>query len=58
MVEIIDETAILWNRITLLAVVGDNEVTNPFMVAEVYIKQGDSWKLADLTFSKLITQER
>lgn len=31
-VNIIDNTAILLNRITLLAVVGGNEVTNPFMV--------------------------
>ncbi len=38
-VNIIDNTAILLNRITLLAVVGGNEVTNPFMVTEVYIKQ-------------------
>ncbi len=29
-VNIIDNTAILLNRITLLAVVGGNEVTNPF----------------------------
>ena len=31
-VNIIGNTAILLNRITLLAVVGGNEVTNPFMV--------------------------
>ena len=37
-IEIIDDTAIVWNRITLLAVVGGNEVTNPFMVTEVYKK--------------------
>jgi hypothetical protein len=56
MVEVLNEnTAILWNRITLLAVVGPNEVTNPFMVTEVYVKQGSRWKLADLTFSKLLT---
>lgn len=34
-VNIIDNTAILLNRITLLAVVGGNEVTNPFEVTEV-----------------------
>ena len=33
-VKIIDNTAILLNRITVLAVVGGNEVTNPFMVTE------------------------
>ncbi len=38
-VNIIGTTAILLNRITLLAVVGGNEVTNPFMVTEVYMQQ-------------------
>ncbi len=58
MVEVLNEnTVILWNRITLLAVVGGNEVTNPFMVTEVYVKQDDTWKLADLTFSKLLTRD-
>ena len=58
MVEVLNEnTVILWNGITLLAVVGENEVTNPFMVTEVYVKQGDEWKLADLTFSKLMTRD-
>lgn len=54
-VNIIDNTAILLNRITLLAVVGGNEVTNPFMVTEVYIKKGDDWKLGSLSFTKLLT---
>ena len=55
-VNIIGTTAILLNRITLLAVVGGNEVTNPFMVTEVYIKQKGKWKLGSLSFTKLITQ--
>ncbi len=54
-VNIIDNTAILLNRIDLLAVVGGNEVTNPFMVTEVYIKQEGSWKLGSLSFTKLMT---
>ena len=54
-VNIIDNTAILLNRIDLLAVVGGNEVTNPFMVTEVYIKQGANWKLGSLSFTKLMT---
>ena len=54
-VKIIDNSAILLNRIDLLAVVGGNEVTNPFMVTEVYVKQNDSWKLADLSFTRLLT---
>lgn len=54
-VNVIDTTAILLNRITLLAVVGGNEVTNPFMVTEVYVQQDGSWKLASLSFTKLLT---
>lgn len=54
-VNIIDNTAILLNRIDLLAVVGGNEVTNPFLVTEVYIKQNGSWKLGSLSFTKLLT---
>jgi len=56
MVEVFDDTAILWNRITLLAVVGGNEVTNPFMVTEVYKKQDDGWKLVNMSFSVLRTR--
>lgn len=54
-VNIIDQTAILLNRITLLAVVGGNEVTNPFMVTEVYVQQDGSWKLGSLSFTRLLT---
>ena len=57
-VKIIGATAILLNRITLLAVVGGNEVTNPFMVTEVYVQQEDNWKLASLSFTRLLTPEQ
>lgn len=56
-VEMFGNTAIVWNEITLLAVVGGNEVTNPFMVTEVYQKENNGWKLADLTFSKLLNPQ-
>jgi len=56
-VNIIGTTAILLNRITLIAVVGGNEVTNPFTVTEVYVQQDGSWKLASLSFTKLLTPE-
>lgn len=52
-VNIIGNTAILLNDIDLVAVVGGNEVTNPFMVTEVYIKEAGSWKMGSLTFSRL-----
>jgi len=57
-VAIIGATAILLNRITLLAVVGGNEVINPFMVTEVYVQQDDGWKLASLSFTRLLTPEQ
>lgn len=53
-VEIIDNTAILLNRITLIAEVGGNEVTNPFEVTEVYIKKASGWKLGSLSFTRLM----
>jgi len=54
-VNIIDNTAILLNRVTLLAVVGGNEVTNPFIVTEVYVKENGAWKLGSLSFTRMIT---
>ncbi|PWB21743.1 nuclear transport factor 2 family protein [Flavobacterium sp. HTF] len=54
-VNVIGDTAILLSKITLLAVVGGNEVTNPFIVTEVYIKQGNDWRLGSLSFTKLMT---
>ena len=55
-VNIIDNTAILLNRIDLLAEVGGNEVTNPFEVTEVYVKQDGHWKLGSLSFTRLMTR--
>ncbi|OQP49050.1 DUF4440 domain-containing protein [Niastella yeongjuensis] len=52
-VNMFGNTAILLNDIDLVAVVGGNEVTNPFMVTEVYIKEGGKWKMGSLTFSHL-----
>ena len=57
-VAIIGTTAIPLNRITLLAVVGGNEVTNPFEVTEVYVEQDGNWKLASLSFTKLLAPEQ
>ena len=46
-------TAIILSDIDLVAVVGGNDAINPFMVTEVYVKDEDKWKLAQLTFSHL-----
>ena len=56
-VNIIGNTGILLNKITLLAVVGGNEVTNPFIVTEVYVIENGAWKLGSLSFTKLLTPE-
>ena len=48
-------TAILLNKIHLVAVVGGNEVTNPFVVTEVYVQENGSWTLASLSFTRLLT---
>lgn len=53
-VKVIGATAILLNRIRLDAVVGGNEVSNPFMVTEVYVQQGGAWKLGALSFTRLL----
>jgi pimeloyl-ACP methyl ester carboxylesterase len=53
-VNILGNTAILLNDIDLVAVVGGNEVVNPFMVTEVYVKKNGKWQMGSLTFSRLL----
>ena len=53
-VRFIGTTAIVLNRIRLDAVVGGNEVTNPFVVTEVYVQQNGVWKLGSLSFTRLL----
>ncbi|MEQ8416326.1 MAG: nuclear transport factor 2 family protein [Imperialibacter sp.] len=52
-VEVFGNTAIVWSRITLDAVVRTNEVSTEFTVTEIFQKQGTDWKLLDLTFSSV-----
>jgi Domain of unknown function (DUF4440) len=52
-VELFDNTAVVWNRITLTAMVRGNEAITQFTVTEVYKKQGNDWKLLALTFSSV-----
>jgi hypothetical protein len=56
-VRFVGTTAILLNRIRLVAVVGGNEVVNPFNVTEVYVKLDGAWKLASLSFTRLMTPQ-
>jgi hypothetical protein len=52
-VKFYSNTAILLSDIDLVAQVGGNVVTNPFMVTEVYVLENNTWKMAQLTFSHL-----
>ena len=51
--EVVENTAVIWSRITLRAMVRDNEAVTEFTVTEVYQKQGQDWKLLVLTFSSV-----
>lgn len=53
-VNIFGNTAILLSDMDLVAVVGGNEVINPFMVTEVYIRENGKWTMGSLTFSHLL----
>ncbi len=52
-VEFFGNTAIVWNRITLDAIVREQVAVTEFTVTEVYQKNGDAWKLLGLTFSSV-----
>lgn len=54
-VSVIGNTAILLNKITLTAVVGGNEVVNPFIVTEVYVKENNRWQMGSLSFTKQVS---
>ena len=52
-IETFGTTAIVWNRITLEAMVRGSEAKTEFTVTEVYQKQGNDWKMLALTFSSV-----
>lgn len=52
-VDISDNTAVVWNRIILVAQVRGSDVTTEFTVTEVYQKKESSWKMLALTFSSV-----
>jgi hypothetical protein len=53
-VRFVGNTAIILDKIRLTAVVGGNEVVNPFMVTEVYVPIDGKWKLGSLSFTRLM----
>jgi hypothetical protein len=52
-IEIVGNAAIVWNRITLDAIVREQVAVTEFTVTEVYQKQGNDWKMLALTFSSV-----
>lgn len=52
-IEIVGNTAIVWNRITLTANVRGSDVVTEFTVTEVYQKEDSNWKMLALTFSSV-----
>jgi len=52
-VEIVGNTAVVWSRITLTAVVRGNDAVTEFTVTEVYSKEAKDWTLLALTFSSV-----
>lgn len=53
-VKAMDSIVIVFTKMKLTAVVGGNEVVNPFMVTEVYSHNEDVLKLATLAFTKIL----
>lgn len=52
-IEIVGNTAIVWNRITLDAIVREQVAVTEFTVTEVYQKQENDWEMLALTFSSV-----
>jgi hypothetical protein len=52
-VEVIENTALVWSRITLRAVVRGSEAVTEFTVTEAYQRKGSDWRLLALTFSSV-----
>lgn len=52
-VEIVGETAVVWSRLKLTAVVRRTDAVTEFTVTEVYTRQKKDWKLLVLTFSSV-----
>lgn len=53
-VRIVGKTAVLLRKLQLTAIVGGNEVVNPFVVTETCTKKGSKWQLLSLSYTKII----
>jgi len=52
-IEVVGNTAVVWSRITLTAVVRGSDAVTEFTVTEVFTEVGKDWKLLALTFSSV-----
>lgn len=50
----LDSTVVLLNKLKLTAIVNGNEVTNPFVVTEVYTKNGKIFNLASMSYTRIV----
>lgn len=48
-----ESTVILLNKLKMTAIVYGNEVTNPFVVTEVYTKDGNALKLVSMSYTRI-----
>lgn len=54
-VEDYGSTAIIFKKLLLTAVIGGNEVQNPFGILEVFTKTDDGWNLVAETYTRIAT---
>ncbi len=53
-VRIVGTTAVVLSKIRLTAVVGGNEVTNPFVVTETYSQWNGRWLLVSFAYTRIV----
>jgi hypothetical protein len=54
-VRFIGTTAIVLTTLQLGSVGDGKEVTNPFVVTEVYVREADAWTMGSMSFTRLVT---
>ena len=53
-VRFVADTAVLLKKIRLTAVVKGEEVTNPFVVTEVYVRPQQNWLLVAMSYTRIV----
>lgn len=49
----VGSTIVLLTKLKLTAIVGGNEVINPFVVSEIYTTQEDGMKLVSMSYTRI-----